>query len=540
MQIKKLVWLFNNLDRYEYDNEGIAIKEAFSQLLVTKDTLENDDIRNKASECYDKFIVNFYNDILGYQNGLANRNITASTLDCYFVNTSDGYIPIGLYKEQRPAETAAMVQTFLEQCKVNIKQDRNKAIAGWQNDIANISAKYNDIREKKNPSLLKAIITMFFSIPILFYGIANLINTEFYKAISFSNENANVILGNYSLLDGSGKNGLITLIIICILLITTSIVFIVNSVREVFLLCEKKNTSNVLCNIHAHVNQIENGTTAFIENNSEQCFDAARKGENIFVSKNSNANLISDVKKRIKRALDFVNKTDKARSAVGSKTISGIVIAYLLILTVMFLQLPSDNSGIMSNPDTPKINVSSEQPVQTNSEAGTDEKQEDIEPNLDIYETDDIISYSSTNSPREDVNQTPSYSTYYDSDFGFKIDYPAHFESQRVQDDITRRIYALEDGSAILKINAGYNLGNITSQQLSNKLISTYGGNVTYNPVKDTWFALSVNDSDEYHYAYYKLDEGEIRGFEFHFNGAENLDKYSKYIDHIYASFKKN
>ena len=86
MQIKKLVWLFNNLDRYEYDNEGIAIKEAFSQLLVTKDTLENDDIRNKASECYDKFIVNFYNDILGYQNGLANRNITASTLDCYFVN----------------------------------------------------------------------------------------------------------------------------------------------------------------------------------------------------------------------------------------------------------------------------------------------------------------------------------------------------------------------------------------------------------------------------------------------------------------------
>ena len=132
MQKKRLVWLFNNLSKYEYTNDVLAIKDEFSQLLVTNDTLENEEIREKATECYDKFVLSFYNDILGYQNGLANKNITSSSLDCYFVQTADGYIPIGLYKEERPAETSAMVQMYLEQCKTNIKQDRNRAIVDWK------------------------------------------------------------------------------------------------------------------------------------------------------------------------------------------------------------------------------------------------------------------------------------------------------------------------------------------------------------------------------------------------------------------------
>lgn len=540
MQIKKLVWLFNNLDKYEYHNEGNAIREAFSQLLVTQDTLENEDIRCKAETCYDNFVKHFYNDILGYQNGLANKNITSSMLDCYFVNTGDGFIPIGLYKEQRPAETAAMAQTFLEQCKTNIKQDRNVAIAAWQNDITNIASKHNATKDYKNPSLLKAIAGIILTMPIFLFGIVNLFRTGFYNPISYNVENANAILENYELLTGTGKNGLIFLIVLCIILFATSIVFLVNSIKEICLIVEKKNTADVLKNIHSDVSLIEKGTTTFIEKDAERCFDAARKGENISVSKNANASLVFETKEKIKRALNFVNKSNKERSTVGSKTFSGIVIAYVLIFVVVFLHLSKDNTGIMSNPDTPKINVSSEQTMQTHPETETEGKQEDTGLNLDIYETDDIISYSSTNFPTENVNQTPSYNTYYDSDFGFQIDYPAHFDSKKVQDDITRRIYSLEDGSAILKVNAGYNLGNITSQQLSNKLISTYGGEVTYNPVKDSWFAISVNDSDDYHYAYYRLDEGEIRGFEFHFNGAENLEKYSKYIDHIYASFKKD
>ena len=539
MQKKKLVWLFNNLDNYNYINEGIAIKEAFSQLLVTLDTLENSDIRAKASECYDRFIDNFYNDILGYQNGLSNKNITANTLDCYFVNTSDGYIPIGLYKEQRPAETAAIAQTFLEQCKANIKQDRNSAIAGWQNDITNIANKFNAIKDKKGPSLIKATMGILLSIPLLLYGIVCLINIGFYNPSNYNNEIAIGILEGFSLLKGTGKSGFITLVIICVALFAVSIIFLANSTREILLLREKKNTVNVLKNIHRHVNMIEKGTTSFIENNAEQCFDAARKGVNITVAKNANASLINDVKKQIKKALDYVNKSDKARGAIGNKTFSGILIAYVLICSVNFLQLPEDNSGINSNLNTPTTTINNEQSEMIDNEKYQEDILEEDNTSFDIYTVDDIISYVNTNIPKDSVNQSPTYSTYYDSDYSFKIDYPTHFKSKDTQDSTTRRMYALADGSAVLKVNAGNNCGGITSQQLCNKIISTYGGDVTYNPVKDTWFALSINDSDDYHYAYYKLDQGEIRGFEFHFNGAENLDKYSKYIDHIYSSFKK-
>lgn len=540
MQRKKLIWLFNNLDKYIYINEGVAIKEAFSQLLVTKDTLENDDISSKAIECYDKFIDNFYNDILGYQNGLANKNITAETLDCYFVNTGDGYIPIGLYKEERPAETAAIAQTYLEQCKANIRNDRNKAIVGWQNDISNIAEKYNVIKNQKNPSLLKALIGVFCSIPLLFYGIAKLIDIKFYKLNMYNAESINDILKQYSLLEGMGQSGLITLISICIVLIIIAVVSLVNSIREILLLCEKKNTEDVLNTIHSNVSSIEKGTALFIENNVEQCFNAARKGENILVEQNANALLINDVKKKIRKALDYVNKTAKARSAIGNKTFSVIMLAYVCIVSLVVVHLPNDRSNIMSTSNVATTNIKTEQIDLTNTDINNNDEQEDSETNFDICSTDDIISYVMTDYPKDYVTQAPSYNTYHDDEFGFKIDYPAHFEIKTTQSNINRRTYSSNDGSAILKINAGNNEGNITSRNLSEKLISNYGGNVTYNPVKDTWFALSVNDNDDYHYAYYKLDNGEIRGFEFHFTGEENLDTYSKYIDHIYASFKKD
>lgn len=544
MQKKRLVWLFNNLSKYEYTNDGLAIKDEFSQLLVTNDTLENEEIREKATECYDKFVLSFYNDILGYQNGLANKNITSSSLDCYFVQTADGYIPIGLYKEERPAETSAMVQMYLEQCKTNIKQDRNRAIVDWQKDISVVSEKYKTIKESKNPSLLKAIVGIFFSIPVLMYGILNLINSRFYDMGVFQTENANVVLENYSLLKGTGKTGIISLICICSILVLIAVIALVNSVKEILLIQDKKNTVDVLNDIHARVNEIEKGTTVFLENSVEQCFNAARKGENILVKKNANAALIEKVKAKIKKALGYVNKTEKDRSAIGTKTFTLVTIAYVSVFVLMFVHMPKDSSNIMSDSGVTTTNISEEQTEMTDKVIDIQNtvhqsNEEDAENDLEINNADDIIRYTSTNQQTDTVIQSPTFITYSDEKFGFEIDYPSHFNIYNLTENTVSRVYMSNDGAAVLKINAGYNKGNITCKQLCNELINAYTGEVTYNPVKDTWFALSINDSDNYHYAYYKLDEGEIRGFEFHFKGAENLDTYSKYIDHIYASFKK-
>ena len=86
-------------------------------MLVTEDSINSDAIISKMQNLYLSFCTLFYNNILGYQNGLVNNQITASELDCYLIQTSDGMVPIGYYRNIRPAEAASMVQRYLDQCK---------------------------------------------------------------------------------------------------------------------------------------------------------------------------------------------------------------------------------------------------------------------------------------------------------------------------------------------------------------------------------------------------------------------------------------
>lgn len=544
MQKKKLVWLFNNLNKYEYTEAGLSVKEEFSRLLVTDDTLENEDIRKKAVQCYDKFVSCFYNDILGYQNGLANKSITSGSLDCYFVQTADGYIPIGLYKEQRPAETSAMVQMYLEQCKDNIKKDRNQAISKWQRDISDISEKYKLIGKSKNPSLPKAITGIFLSIPLLLWGVLNLLDLVFYDVGIFQTDKSNTVLKSCLLLRGNDRAGIIFLECFCTMSVIIAVIALINSIKEILLIKEKKNTIDVLNKIHEYVREMEKGTAEFFWNGTEECFNAARKGQDISVNKNENAVLADKIKIKTEKALGYVNKTEKARSAAGAKTFMSVMTAYISAFAIMLgVNMPMKKADSVSGGKTVTDNRNAEQsePPKKTADAKTSAQQSDsanTKADPEIIRADDIIKYTSVSYRTDNTIQSPAFDTYTDNKFGFVIDYPAHFNAYASADNTVRRIYMSGDGSAVLKISAGYNKGSITCKQLSDRLINTYTGNVTYNPVKDTWFALSIDDNDNYHYAYYKLYSGEIRGFEFHFKGAENLPVYSKYIDHIYASFK--
>lgn len=102
----------------------------------------------------------------------------------------------------------------------------------------------------------------------------------------------------------------------------------------------------------------------------------------------------------------------------------------------------------------------------------------------------------------------------------------------------TRMVWKNSDKSAALCILMSNNAKGLTMDEIQSEFIDTYGGYATYSPRQDSWCAVSVNDDTFYHYAYYRTDGKRVKGFEFHFSGAENLAVYSKYIDHIYSSFK--
>lgn len=107
-----------------------------------------------------------------------------------------------------------------------------------------------------------------------------------------------------------------------------------------------------------------------------------------------------------------------------------------------------------------------------------------------------------------------------------------------VQNTQHYKVWKNDDETSALCLNTFDNTDNMTSKEFQNRLIELYDGEVTYSPVNDGWFALSINDATFYHYAYYIVENDCVRGFEFHFTGNENLTVYSKYIDYIYESFR--
>ncbi|MDO5477560.1 MAG: zinc ribbon domain-containing protein [Clostridia bacterium] len=156
-----------------------------------------------------------------------------------------------------------------------------------------------------------------------------------------------------------------------------------------------------------------------------------------------------------------------------------------------------------------------------------------------IYYPGDLISKIWLNSGNGMVDAYPEYATYYDSEHEFFIEYPTHFILSYADDGALRREYTSPDGSAVMRINAGVNSGNVSMSALNNRIISLYGGEVTYNPVNKSWFAISSVNGEYIYYAFYRVKNNIIHGFEFYFVGEEKLDIYEDYITHIYESLRK-
>ena len=180
-----------------------------------------------------------------------------------------------------------------------------------------------------------------------------------------------------------------------------------------------------------------------------------------------------------------------------------------------------------------KTKEDNESVKQNENEPEKGDKQE-----MKVYSASEVIIYTNLKKQTAPATLNPGYLTYKDDNFNFKIDYPSEFKDNNISSASTRKLYSTKDGSAALRVCAAENEANITPKQLYDAFVLAYGGNVTYSPVNETWFAASLNDGENYHYAYYRTDNNKICGFEFHFSGSENLSVYSKYIDHIYASFK--
>lgn len=370
MDNKIYVWLFNNINKYEFDgDEANQIKAAISRMLVTEDSINSEAIVSKMQDLYTNFCKFFYNNILGYQNGLSNNRITASELDCYLIQTSDGMVPIGYYRSIRPAEAALMVQRYLDQCKKDISSERNRMVVKWQTNIDSVSPKYETIKDSKNPSMARAIIGALFVTAICVLSVLSLIKMNFFGVlINWGNtEVMQTALNNIPFISYGTQNAWIGYLVFILISVVIAVFGTIYTVKEFKLLTSKRITRNILTNILSYVNRLEQGVANTIENTSAILYDAARKGENSKVIKNANSVLAATVDKQIKTAREFTEKTEAQR--IG---ISYVLLVLLLIVVILFPL--SYSQGIADSIENMKSN-NAQNVTSQNSSAGNDNAQ---------------------------------------------------------------------------------------------------------------------------------------------------------------------
>lgn len=307
MEIKVYEWLNQNIEKYIcLDDAAISKKEAFTNLFSSEHTLDE----GRAKETYEDIVENFYNNIIGYKNGFANKSIVAEDLDCYFINTSDGMVPIGYYRETRPVEAAMLMQKYIEICEGCIPTDKNKMVSDWQTELDSISSDFQEKKEKKHSSVGKCIASLSLGVVGFILSLVSFFMAGGFSVLSQSpnKETVEYIRNTMPCLARAGASDITTfawwMLILAVVLLGASVFL----AWELKLAKEKKLTDDLLNNSHFSVEKIEKGIQDDIENRLEEIRVAARQGKELKVEKNQNANEIDNFKKKIKISRKYVNR----------------------------------------------------------------------------------------------------------------------------------------------------------------------------------------------------------------------------------------
>ena len=133
----------------------------------------------------------------------------------------------------------------------------------------------------------------------------------------------------------------------------------------------------------------------------------------------------------------------------------------------------------------------------------------------------------------------PGFNSYTDNEYRFSCEYPAHFAAASGASKFVRRSYKAPDNTATLNICATKNSTGLSPQKVQDNFKSSFPGTVDYENTGSDWCVCRTYKDGMYHYGYFSLKNGMVRGFEMHFDGAY-FKTYEKYVDYIYDSLILN
>ncbi len=335
MNSKCYLWLFNNINRYEFlSNEANQIKDSISRMLLTEESVNSEEIQLKMRELYGSFCTMFYNNVIGYQNGFAKGGIVSPYLDCYFVNTSEGLVPIGFYKSLRPMEALSITEKYLDECKNDIYSEKNRMVAVWQTNVDTISKGYDRVKNYQASLIVKVVLYLMLSFGCIVLSVLSLIKMDVMNVLHYwgDMEILNQAVKNIPIIANASAAGWFVYLIFIVISLTFALLGIIFGVRGIKILSNKGITNDVLNNVLSHVNNLETGVNSALQNGCSVLYDAVRRGEDINVGTNYNAMLINNIEKQFKTSEKFIRQCDEQKRAKN-------ILIYLLVFIVIMYPL---------------------------------------------------------------------------------------------------------------------------------------------------------------------------------------------------------
>lgn len=142
---------------------------------------------------------------------------------------------------------------------------------------------------------------------------------------------------------------------------------------------------------------------------------------------------------------------------------------------------------------------------------------------------------SAKNQKTSGVISHPTYNTYTDSAYKFTCTYPDHFTEAHSDDPFVKVSYKAPDDTATLNICGTDNNSNLSTETVQYNFKLSYPGTIDYEKRGDDWCVCRTYKDGIYHYGYFKIKDGMIRGFELHFDG-DYYTIYDGYVNDIYSS----
>lgn len=151
------MWLYHNLNRYKYiTDQAKKLQEEYARKYEEAES--KDVITDELIQCYDKFVSLFNNNIGTYASSLFSENIEAFELDCYFIETARGFVPVGYYKEGRCVESVILLDEKLSEDKNGVASVETTALQNLSRRNTEILQKQAKLKEEKKPGFIRGII----------------------------------------------------------------------------------------------------------------------------------------------------------------------------------------------------------------------------------------------------------------------------------------------------------------------------------------------------------------------------------------------